>query len=93
MEAKLENLEGLKRKYTFALKWEDINAQVGERLKKQQRKAKVQGFRPGKAPMKMVESMYGPAIQEEVINDNVGRVFYQSITIIKYLFIIKIWFT
>ncbi len=80
MEAKLENLEGLKRKYTFALKWEDINAQVGERLKKQQRKAKVQGFRPGKAPMKMVESMYGPAIQEEVINDNVGRVFYQSIT-------------
>lgn len=76
MEAKLEILEDLNRKYTFAVKWEEINKEVAERLKKQQRKAKVSGFRPGKAPLKMIESMYGPAIQEEVINEKVPSLFF-----------------
>ena len=79
METKLENLEGLKRKYTFALEWVNINTEVENRLKKQQRKAKVQGFRPGKAPLKMIQSMYGPGIQEEVINDSVQKVFFQNV--------------
>lgn len=78
METKLESLEGLNRKYTFTVKWEEINQEVGERLKKQQRKAKISGFRPGKAPLKMIESMYGASIQEEVINDKIPALFFQK---------------
>ncbi|WP_434777316.1 trigger factor [Neisseria sp. Ec49-e6-T10] len=79
MEAKLENLEGLKRKYTFSIKWEDVNAEVDTRIKKAQKKAKIQGFRPGKAPLKMVASMYGAGINEEVVNETVQKAFFQVI--------------
>lgn len=79
MQVKLENLEGLERKLSFALPWSTINAEVTLRLQKAQRKAKVQGFRPGKAPLQMVESMYGAGIRDEVMNESVQKAFYQAI--------------
>ncbi|MBP6115716.1 MAG: trigger factor [Neisseriaceae bacterium] len=79
MEVKVENLEGLERKLTLALAWDDVNEQVTARLKQMQKKAKVQGFRPGKAPLKMVESMYGQGAREEVLNEKLQRDFYDVV--------------
>lgn len=79
MQVKLENLEGLERKLSFALPWSTMNTEVTVRLQKAQRKAKVQGFRPGKAPLPMVESMYGAGIRDEVMNESVQKAFYQAI--------------
>ncbi|MBP6345808.1 trigger factor [Neisseriaceae bacterium CLB008] len=79
MEVKVENLEGLERKLTLALAWDEVNEQVTARLKQMQKKAKVQGFRPGKAPLKMVESMYGQGAREEVLNEKLQRDFYDVV--------------
>lgn len=76
MDVTVENLEGLNRKITLALPWEGIRADVDKKLSQAQRKAKVQGFRPGKAPLKMVEAMYGTDIRNEVLNDAVVKAFY-----------------
>ncbi|MBP6562742.1 MAG: trigger factor [Neisseriaceae bacterium] len=79
MDVKVENLEGLERKVTLALAWDEVNEQVTARLKQMQKKAKVQGFRPGKAPLKMVESMYGQGAREEVLNEKLQRDFYDVV--------------
>lgn len=76
MDVTVENLEGLNRKVTLALPWEGIRAAVDKKLSQAQRKAKVQGFRPGKAPLKMVDAMYGADIRNEVLNDAVVKAFY-----------------
>lgn len=61
--------ESLERKVTVSLSWLDINAETDKKLKQTQRRARVDGFRPGKAPLKMIASMYGASIQNDVLND------------------------
>ena len=76
MSVTVETLENLERKVIVSLAWADINAETDKRLKQTQRRVKIDGFRPGKAPLKMVASMYGASVQNEVINELVQRAFY-----------------
>lgn len=76
MSVTVETLENLERKVIVSLAWADINAETDKRLKQTQRRVKIDGFRPGKAPLKMVASMYGASVQNKVMNELVQRAFY-----------------
>lgn len=79
MSVTVETLENLERKIIVSLPWADINAETDKRLKQTQRRVKVDGFRPGKAPLKMVASMYGASTQNEVLNELAPRAFYDIV--------------
>ena len=53
----------------------DIQTEVESRLKRLARTVKMDGFRPGKVPMKVVSERYGYSVQYEVLNDKVGEAF------------------
>lgn len=80
MQVQLETLGSLERRMNIALPMDAIDAQVTERLKRAARSAKIQGFRPGKAPLKIVEMNYGPQIREEVLGEQVQQGFYRAVT-------------
>ena len=80
MSVTVEKLSNLERKIILALPWEDINAHVAARLQNAQKRAKVDGFRPGKAPLKMVDAMYGAGIRDEVLNQEVQKAFYDAVS-------------
>ncbi len=75
MSAAVETLEKLERKVIVSLSWLDINEATDKELKKAQRRVKIDGFRPGKAPLKMVAQMYGASIQNDVLNDLAQQAF------------------
>ena len=77
MSVTVENLEGLQRRVMLSVQWSDVRSKVMARLKERQKRARIDGFRPGKAPMRMIESIYGPAIQDEVLNDAAVAEFYR----------------
>lgn len=79
MSATVETLEKLERKLIVSLPWSDINAETDKRIKQTQRRVKVDGFRPGKAPLKMVASMYGAGIQNDVMNDLAQDIFWKEV--------------
>ena len=79
MSATVETLEKLERKLIVSLPWSDINAETDKRIKQTQRRVKIDGFRPGKAPLKMVASMYGAGIQNDVMNDLAQDVFWKEV--------------
>lgn len=79
MSATVENLENLERKLVVSIAWENINDETAKRLKDTARRVRIDGFRPGKAPLKMVESMYGAGIQNEVLNDLAQQAFQQAV--------------
>ncbi len=79
MSATIEQLENLERKIVVTVKWDDINAEFDKRLKQTAKKARIDGFRPGHAPLKMVASMYGASIQNDVLNDLTQAAFNQEI--------------
>ena len=76
MSATVETLENLERKVVVSLPWSEINTETDKRLKQTQRRVKVDGFRPGKAPLNMVASMYGASVQNDVVNELVQKAFY-----------------
>ncbi|MDO4433232.1 MAG: trigger factor [Alysiella sp.] len=78
MSATVEKLENLQRKLVVSLPWLDINAETDKRIKQAQRRVRVDGFRPGKAPLKMVASMYGAGIQNDVLNELAQDAFYKA---------------
>ena len=76
MSVTLENLENLERKVVLPLLWSDVNAETEKRLKQIARKVRIDGFRPGKAPLGMVRSMYGASVQNDVLNEMAQKKFY-----------------
>ena len=75
MAVTVETLEKLERKITLSLPLADIQTEVDSRLKRLARTVKMDGFRPGKVPMKVVSERYGYSVQYEVLNDKVGEAF------------------
>lgn len=79
MSVTVETLENLERKVVLSVSWAEINAATDAELKKAQRRVRIDGFRPGKAPLKMVASMYGAGIQNDVMNELVQKAFAQAV--------------
>ncbi|WP_157669974.1 trigger factor [Chitinibacter sp. GC72] len=79
MQAQLETLSALERRLSIAVPREEISKQVDARLKRVAKTAKIDGFRPGKAPLKVVFQSYGFRIQEEVLGETVERSFGEAV--------------
>jgi trigger factor len=79
MSATLETLEGLERRITLNLNAADIEVEAGKRLQKLARNVKMDGFRPGKAPLKVVAARYGADVRSEVLGDALQRRFNEEV--------------
>lgn len=79
MQAHLETLSALERRLTIAIPFAAIEQQVQVRLQKISRTAKIQGFRPGKAPLKIIAQQYGYQVRDEVLNDAVNQTFGHAV--------------
>src|SRR5215471_9354732 len=69
----------LERHLTVSVPIAEIEAEISTRLKKLARTVKMQGFRPGKVPLKMVERQYGFQVRQEVLSDRVQSSFDEAV--------------
>jgi len=69
----------LERNITVAVPVAQIEAEIATRLKKLARTVRMQGFRPGHVPLKMVERQYGFQVRQEVVSDAVQKTFAQAV--------------
>ena len=79
MAANVEQLGALERRLQMSVPIEGIEREIGERLKKLARNAKMPGFRPGKVPMKVLAQTYGPQLRSEVLGDAVQKAFSDAV--------------
>ena len=77
--ANVETLEGLERRVSMTLPADEIDRQVGARLKQLARSVKMPGFRPGRVPMKIVAQTYGTQVRSEVMGDAVQKAFTDAV--------------
>lgn len=73
MQVSVENGEGLVRRMRVALPTDDILQKVDQKLKQIARTTRMDGFRPGKAPLALVKSRYRNHVVSEVVYDSVDR--------------------
>ena len=69
MQVSVESTSGLERRMTVEIPAEGIDSEVGTRLDNLMRTARIPGFRPGKAPLKVVARRFGAAVRDEVVGD------------------------
>ncbi len=80
MQQAVQNAPGpLERNITVSVPVAQIEAEISSRLKKLARTAKMQGFRPGHVPMKIVERQYGYQVRQEVVSDTVQKSFADAV--------------
>jgi len=68
-------MEGLQRRVALSVSTAELEKRAIVKLKQIARTAKMQGFRPGKVPMKMIESMYGGSTRSEILSDLISEAF------------------
>lgn len=77
--ASVETLGALERRLNASVPQQKVRVEVESRLKRIGRTAKVHGFRPGKAPLRIVEQQYGAQVHQEVLGESLQRVFADEV--------------
>ncbi len=75
MTATVETLDGLTRRVNLTLNKEQVETEVKKRLARIAKTVRMDGFRPGKAPMNIVAARYGGEIRGEVLSDALQNAF------------------
>ncbi len=59
---------------------ERVSAEISARLKNLSRTVRLNGFRPGKAPLTVIRRQYGPQVHREVIGELMQSSFAEAVT-------------
>ncbi|MBU2966608.1 trigger factor [Amphritea sp. 2_MG-2023] len=79
MQVSVETTTGLERQLTVVVPADRVDSDVAKRVQETARTVRLDGFRPGKVPVKVVKKRYGQGIRQEVIGEVVQQSFYEAI--------------
>ena len=78
MQISVENTSDIGRKVTVQVPEEKVQEEISSRLKKLARQIKIDGFRPGKAPARVIRQRFGQQVRQEVISDLIDSSFKEA---------------
>jgi trigger factor len=79
MEASIEKVSNLERRLNVSLPVQEIDGEIQNRLKRLARNVRMDGFRPGKVPFRLVQQQYGGQVRQEVLGDALQKTFGEAI--------------
>jgi trigger factor len=79
MQTSLETIGALERRLNVSLPAADIASEVENRLKRLVRTVRVDGFRPGKVPLKVVAQQFGMQVRQEVLGEAMHKSFGEAV--------------
>jgi trigger factor len=80
MQVSVESTGALERRMEVSVPKERVEKAVDERLQHVSRTAKLKGFRPGKAPIKVIRQQFGAQVRQEVLSDLLQSSFAEAVT-------------
>ena len=69
MQVVLESPSALERQFTITIPNGDVETEFEAKLAETAKRVRIDGFRPGKVPAKVVRQRYGQAIRQEIVSD------------------------
>ena len=79
MSYKVEDVNSCTKKLVFNIDSVDLSQQITEALKEKQKTVSLKGFRKGKAPLNMIQQMYGPQVENDALYRFVSNEFFNAI--------------
>jgi trigger factor len=79
MQVTVETTAGLERKMRVVVPAETVEVQVTEKIKQTAQQARINGFRPGKVPLREVKRRFGPGIRQEVSSEVIQSTYGEAL--------------
>ncbi len=79
MQVSIETTSGLERRLTVGVPAARIDSEVDVRLKKAASNVRLDGFRPGKVPMKVIRQRFGAGVRQEVLGEVMSQSFQEAV--------------
>jgi len=79
MQVSIETLDGLARRMTVQVPSERVSEAVEKKLKDLSKTVRIDGFRPGKVPLKVVQQKFGGHVRQEVIGDVIESSYQEAL--------------
>jgi len=79
MQVSVETTSGLERRVTVGVPAEKVDVAVEGKLQEAQKTIRLDGFRPGKVPMREVKRRFGGAVRNEVLADVMREAFIEAV--------------
>lgn len=79
MQVSIESTGSLERKMTVRVPVERIDTEVQKRLRSMSKRIKMDGFRPGKVPLKLVQQRYGSEVYQDVVGEVMQSSFREAV--------------
>ncbi|WGL18570.1 trigger factor [Microbulbifer bruguierae] len=79
MQVSIETTSGLERRLTVNLPAEVVDQEVDKRLQQAAKTVRINGFRKGKVPLKVVRQRFGAGVRQEVLGEVMSRSFYEAV--------------
>lgn len=79
MQVSIETTSGLERRLTVGVPAARVDSEVDVRLQKAAKNVKLDGFRPGKVPMRVLRQRFGPGVRQEVLGEVVSQSFQEAV--------------
>jgi trigger factor len=79
MKTNVEEISPVKKKIIVELDPEEVDGRLQEAYKRVGRKAKIPGFRPGKAPKQILERYFGSQVYDDVTRDIINETFPKAL--------------
>jgi len=80
MQVSVESTGKLERRMQVQVPAERVSQEIAARLKSISRTARLNGFRPGKAPLKVIRQQFGSQIHREVIGELLQSSYAEAVT-------------
>ncbi|WP_439134444.1 trigger factor [Pseudomaricurvus sp.] len=79
MQVSIETTTGLERRMTVGIPAEQVETEVTKRLQEATKTVRLNGFRKGKVPLKVVKQRFGAGVRQEVVGEFMSRSFYDAV--------------
>lgn len=79
MSYTIENVNGCTKKLVFNFDKVDLTKEIKEALLAKQANSNLKGFRKGKAPLDMVQKMFGPQVENDALYRFISDQYYQAV--------------
>ena len=80
MSYTVKSVNGCTRKIEFNFATLDLSKEIKAAVVRKQASTNIKGFRKGKAPLSMVEQVYGPQIESDALNQFVQSQLFEAVT-------------
>jgi trigger factor len=79
MNVRIEDVSSVKKKLSFEVGADMVDAEIGKAYQKIAKSAKVKGFRSGKVPLHLLEKYYAPQMEEQVLNQLIKDSYFKAL--------------